>query len=517
MPPIGAKCTQIPLVLPETLQQRMREQNTSRKQKYKGKWPQGQKQQTIRKCRNCGRPCKGHMPPIGAKCTQIQVVSPVTLQQRMQEQHNARQKKYMGKRSTSKQHVGWSNAVGEPPVKVQPLKVYRLSEICGACGASMFPFEAHTFDGDKTVFSLCCANGSIDLPPYKDPPDVIQQLYIGTDSSSKNFREHIRSYNGALSLASKQITGSMFHFPPTSRGPPVFKMSGSMYHLMGPVLKDDGVQPKFSQLYVYDRKNEVENRLKTQKTHDKLLPETIEKLQSCLRENNFHVQQYEQAAEVMRKNPTEVLRLCFKAKGSRNVKKQYNLPDVNDVGILAPGDMAEKRDIVLYNKSSNHPEGNKTTRIHELHQMYDPTAYILLFPHGDSGYSIPAPLKVGHMELKTRKVSTLEFYRYHMMIRDSNFNTIHRAGRLFQEFLCDMYCKVESGRLRYIRNNQDTLRSERYSGLMDAISAAKDKGRSFCIYILLYVQKNIVMSVYLQAKKHHADVHHKAVQNMFYF
>ena len=31
-----------------------------------------------------------------------------------------------------------------------------------------------------------------------------------------------------------------------------------------------------------------------------------------------------------------------------NVKKKHNLPEVTDVGILAPGDMAENRAIVLY-------------------------------------------------------------------------------------------------------------------------------------------------------------------------
>ena len=314
---------------------------------------------------------------------------------------------------------------------------------------------------------------SVNLPLYKDPPDAIKRLYVESDQSSRNFRENIRSYNGALSLASRQITGNMYRFSSKSRGPPVFKMCGQMYHLLGPVLPENGEKPKFSQLYVYDRQNELGNRIDTQATKEKLDCSTMKVLQENLHNINFYVQQYQQAADILTADPSKELRLIFKAKGSKNVKKQYSLPDVGDVGILAPGDLTEPRDIVLYPSKSAHPSGRATVRINQYHPMYDPTAYVLLFPHGDEGYSLPAPLKVDKMVGK--KVTELEFYRYHIMHRSNSFNTILRGGRLFQEYICDMYCKVESSRLRYYRDNQDTLRCEQYSGIIDAIHAANNK------------------------------------------
>ena len=128
---------------------------------------------------------------------------------------------------------------------------------------------------------------------------------------------------------------------------------------------------------------------------------------------------------------------------------------------------------MLYPSKSAHPSGRATVRINQYHPMYDPTAYVLLFPYGDEGCSLPAPLKVDKMVGK--KVTELELYRYHIMHRSNSFNTILRGGRLFQEYICDMYCKVESSHLRYYHDNQDTLRCEQYSGIIDAIHAANNK------------------------------------------
>ena len=137
-----------------------------------------------------------------------------------------------------------------------------------------------------------------------------------------------------------------------------------------PLYKDppeNGEKPKFSQLYVYGRQNELGNRIDTQATKEKLDCSTMKVLQEDLHSINFYVQQYQQAADILMAEPSKELRLIFKAKGSKNVKKQYSLPDVGDVGILAPGDLTEPRDIVLYPSKSAHPSGRATVRINQYH------------------------------------------------------------------------------------------------------------------------------------------------------
>lgn len=44
-------------------------------------------------------------------------------------------------------------------------------------------------------------------------------------------------------------------------GPSNFVISGQNYHRIGSLLPTKGEQPKFSQLYIYDTQNEVQNRV----------------------------------------------------------------------------------------------------------------------------------------------------------------------------------------------------------------------------------------------------------------
>ena len=90
--------------------------------------------------------------------------------------------------------------------------------------------------------------------------------------------------------------------------------------------------------------------------------------------------------------------------------------------------------------------------------MYDPLLYVLMFPFGDKGW-----------ELKC-KCTQLQYYAYRLMMHSGNtFNIVHRMGRLFQQYIVDMYSKVEAARLLYIRCNQSKLHAEVYQGLTDAI------------------------------------------------
>ena len=60
-------------------------------------------------------------------------------------------------------------------------------------------------------------------------------------------------------------------------------------------------------------------------------------------------------------------------------------------------------------------------------------------------------------------------------MRRGIFNPILHGGRLFQQFAVDMYIKVESSRLDYVRNNQKEIRADLYQGLMDSIQAGESR------------------------------------------
>ena len=53
-------------------------------------------------------------------------------------------------------------------------------------------------------------------------------------------------------------------------------------------------------------------------------------------------------------------------------------------------------------------------------------------------------------------------------MRDNNFNTLLRFGKLSQQYWTDQWAKVERARLLWCELNQKTLKAEKYQGLIDA-------------------------------------------------
>ena len=359
----------------------------------------------------------------------------------------------------------WCDPLSKEKPLITLLNVPRMNMVCSSCSALMFPFETHkkTPSGGIT-FSQCCGYGSVNLPSFTDPPDMLKDLLTSESSEAKSFRQNIRTYNSMLSMASRNITGKETDFS-SSKGPPVFKISGSMFHLTPNVFPVSGQPPKYGQIYVYDREEQLDVRLNHISKPKVINRKVLGDLQDMLKRSNFYAKRYEAAKEIFKARPTEDLRLIMKSKGSKEAQKKTLLPDISDVVVIAPGDQTERRDVVLYKSKDAHPTGNDSVRIHELHKSYDPTAYVLLFPFGDDGYSIPPQLKEN-----LKPLTAMDFYSFHLMVRNSCFNTIHRSGRLYQEYVCDMYSKVEGARLEYLRNNQDKLRVELYSGLQDALA-----------------------------------------------
>lgn len=64
----------------------------------------------------------------------------------------------------------------------------------------------------------------------------------------------------------------------------------------------------------------------------------------------------------------------------------------------------------------------------------------------------------------------MNFYAYRLMIRCNEDNHILKCKRLFHQFVVDMYAKIETERLIYIRLNQQKMRTEEYIHLRDAIN-----------------------------------------------
>lgn len=66
-------------------------------------------------------------------------------------------------------------------------------------------------------------------------------------------------------------------------------------------------------------------------------------------------------------------------------------------------------------------------------------------------------------------MSAKDFYAYRIMIRKNQVNYILLCRALFHQYIVDMYVKIESERLLYIRLNQKKLRVDDYIHLRDAV------------------------------------------------
>jgi hypothetical protein len=150
---------------------------------------------------------------------------------------------------------------------------------CNHCGAYFWLKEANKQDSKNApiIYTGCCQQGQIKLQPSRPTPIFLEQLLDPKNGrESILFRENIRVYNSMFSFTSMgaQVNRDI-NF---GSGPYVFKISGQVHHLMGSVLPSDSECPKYAQLYVYDTKNEVSNRINAiDPSHDnqKIKPDIV--------------------------------------------------------------------------------------------------------------------------------------------------------------------------------------------------------------------------------------------------
>ena len=152
--------------------------------------------------------------------------------------------------------------------------------------------------------------------------------------------------------------------------------------------------------------------------------------------------------------------------------RTYNTPTASEVTALIPGDFSldmYKKDIVLQQKSG------KLLRINEIHASYLALQYPLLFTYGEDGFRLG--IKKGATE-KTKKhkkpnISMRQFFAFRLHERKNESHALLHSRRLFQQFVVDAFTTIESNRLRYLKLNQPSLRSDSYDSIKESENAGK--------------------------------------------
>lgn len=82
-------------------------------------------------------------------------------------------------------------------------------------------------------------------------------------------------------------------------------------------------------------------------------------------------------------------------------------------------------------------------------------------------------------------VSAQEFYAYRFQIRPSTTSILLQCRRLLQQFVVDMYVKIETSRLDYFRNRQHEIRADLYQGIVDCVNNGESDGSKVGTRIVL--------------------------------
>ncbi|GKC53906.1 hypothetical protein Tco_1076651 [Tanacetum coccineum] len=132
---------------------------------------------------------------------------------------------------------------------------------CKECHTLVWEAEAKkgNVNPKNKGYSICCGKGKVFIKQPSAAPKPLVDLFYNDDPKSQNIKNNVRTYNSMFSFTSMggKVDDSINR---RGRSPYVFCLHGQTYHSMGSLLPKEGAPPKFAQLYIYDTKNEVENR-----------------------------------------------------------------------------------------------------------------------------------------------------------------------------------------------------------------------------------------------------------------
>ncbi|KAG6646090.1 hypothetical protein CIPAW_08G169300 [Carya illinoinensis] len=312
---------------------------------------------------------------------------------------------------------------------------------CRHCKAKKFFHETNNF---------CCADGSISLATNA-VPEQLYTLFVSNNPESIQFRTYVRTYNNKFAFTSFGVKFDR-NLSQRNRGIYTFR------------------------LYFYDAEHEFENRILDSTRMD---PSVIAQLMDILRVNP-----YSRFFRSLGDLPSlECQKICIRSDPGLD-QRVYNAPTSSEVAaIWIEDDTLEQitpRDIFVY----NHVGGSHIVQYY--YGCYDPLQYPLLFPFGDIGWhqgiqriNRRSAFMSNHSHTAQsidphQSISAEELLRQEDQGYTENINSILLvSGRLLQQFVVDMYIKIETSRLDYFRNNQQHIRSELYQSIVDSINVGE--------------------------------------------
>ena len=307
----------------------------------------------------------------------------------------------------------------------------------------------------------CCSEGTVRLDDIKEPPEPLLSLLKGTHHQSNHFKTHHREYNCAFQMASS--TAKLKEAPP---GISSVIMGGRLYHRIGPLFAQYGEKATYAQMFLLDSNDQPTARNNIFMNLDNNL---LLELTDMMQDNNHYVHEF----EIQTKRNTANATITIPTYWGKD--KTYCAPTAPEIAAAIPqqsGNVSSHhaRQIVLYQR------GGALQNIQSNNAAFEPLHFVLLFPRGEEGWHPHIPLR-DNPEIKEKRkwqfVTRQEYFKYRVQIRPNEFPLFHLSGRLFQEWMIEMYMAWEDDTLDYLRKNQNQLRCDTYNSVCDAVHAGE--------------------------------------------
>jgi hypothetical protein len=257
---------------------------------------------------------------------------------------------------------------------------------CEYCGPLMWIEEKlKNSSKKKPKFGICCLQGSIDLPKTIPIHNELKDILV----SDKEFRTSIRLYNSILGFTSVAANVDE-ELMKAKVGVYNYRINGGIHHKLSHFEPKNDTQANFSQIYIYD--SQMQASIRAGMFPRVIKADILNKIQSLLLSHNPYVNVYQQAGEMLRKDPSLELNIVLKNNTSKD--KTLNKPTSDEIAVLMVEDNLEgisKRDVVVTRKASDNQYPHMF--INENMSFYDPLGYILMHVNGESGWQYKTYLK----------------------------------------------------------------------------------------------------------------------------
>ncbi|CAG8773821.1 21308_t:CDS:2, partial [Gigaspora margarita] len=306
------------------------------------------------------------------------------------------------------------------------------------------------------------------------------------------------SYNFAFTFTS---TGAKLdnNLANAQNGVYTYCVQGFFYYSIGFLLPENDIEPQYLQMYVWDMQHKLDHRTNVI-PNSGLNPALIQSLKTILDEVNSYMINLRYISRLPTKNIANLAILIHADIPGLNLRTFNELTTSQIVAIWVdteiPSDMIQNCDIVLYTKM------DKLIHISEISICYNPLAYPILFLYDKQGWS---PYKIPYKTLlfevidstidenshneedkeDKRNIQEYEIHENATELENSNeppnndedftiennnaINSNISTKRHKKFFLVNMYVKIESDRLNFLRFKQKKIRSDLYKGIQDAV------------------------------------------------